>query len=115
MTTLKKEIIVAALAATNSDILGDNKIIVSTAAGIFIGDLISEECTPVDSNSVSSHALVKVFNDISCEYKEKHSLDNSDGYFCLENVQLLNGSNRTSFPFVVLFFDQVIGISIGNI
>lgn len=106
------------MASIDTDELRDNKIVVSTAAGIFVGNLFSEECTYTDSNSVLSHVMVNAFHDVSQSYLKEHSIDspdNNDGYFCLENVQLVNGNVRTNFPFIVLFYDQVIGITVGNI
>lgn len=99
------------------DGLENNKLIVYTATGIFHG-------TPVlnDENLADSVAIINSFvENAITDYKTENSfptdqpLSDNDGCIILSDVTLLAGNNRHTFPVVTLFYDQIIGLSIGNI
>lgn len=88
----------------------NREIAVITANGTFLGKLIPEN-PDVDkyNDAIEFIKLHKKFN------KEENT-EVEENIVVLVDVTLLNSSNRTqSFPFVVIFVDQIIGVSYGRL
>lgn len=114
MESLKKYITTEFAGMAFNDSTKSNRLILVTSAGVIIGDpVISEET----DSAISS--LANVSKDIANEYREKNSipdspLDGNDGFICLKNVTIKSPHTTTNIPFLNVFFDQIIGISLGN-
>ena len=113
--TLKKELITKLLALPMIKELGDNKIIVITAAGMFIG-------TPeIKESDVAAKLFNDLISNLAEDYRKENSipidqpLNGNDGCIVLSDVTLLIGNVRNNIPVVTIIFDQIIGISFGNI
>lgn len=117
MQSLKKNIIAHLISTTTIDELKNNKIIVSTPAGTYFGDYYPTPDAEDDALVSIADAVVGSLADITDNYLAEtdiDSIDGNDGYFCLKNVELKHGAASIKLPFVVLFFDQVVGISLGH-
>ena len=118
-SSLKKDIIFGLANSTEIDQLKENYVVLLTASGIIKGKVSTlgppEDVTP-------KNLLNSLVNSISKEYREYNSipegtmLPGNDGGIALEDVSILlnNGSNYL-LPHLVVFFDQIIGVTIGNI
>lgn len=118
MASFKKELINSFRILPEIEGLENNKFIVYTAAGTFIGTPVNTE-KENDSNSTN---LIRSFTkNIAEDYRKDNNipddqpLDGNDGCFLLSDVTLITGNSRSNIPILAIFFDQVIGISIGNI
>lgn len=117
MHSFKKEIIHRFQLLPAIEGLEQNKLIVYTAAGAFVGTPLLEETN--DNNIIE--ALYSLISNAAKGYKNENNipddqmLDGNDGCFLMSDVALIKGQSRTSIPVVAIFYDQVIGISIGNI
>lgn len=71
--------------------------------------------------SDSSNLIAATCDKITCSYREDRNipegtmLDGNDGYIALKNVTINNGKNPFNIPFLCVFYDQIIGVSIGKI
>jgi hypothetical protein len=85
----------------------DHKLIIQTAAGQYIGKLYN----PDDYPEVS--AIIQAIKDCRVsEYDEKNPIT-----FFLVDVEVHNNSIGAPFkmPYVCLFLDQILGVSIGKL
>lgn len=117
METLKKHLTIGLAHMPQIEVLENNQLILVTAAGI-----ISGSYTPSASESPnSSDVIVTTIDKLSEAYMEQHNipnnalLDGNDGYITLTNVTIRNGQGTVNTPFLCVFFDQIIGISLGNL
>ena len=116
MTTLKKDLIKQFSAMTTFETMKDSRLVLITSAGMIIGTAVpAEEADPaVSSMSRVTTELVRGY------YKENRlpmdaQLDGDDGFFTLKNVTIESANTTANVPFMVVFFDQVIGVTIiGN-
>ena len=118
MQTLKKHSIASTLVMATLDELKNNNIIVFTPAGIFSGKPITDDTDISDSNNIGYNIISKCLEEETTRFMKENSLesaDGNDGYFFLKDVQLISNNIRTNIPYVVLYYDQVIGITIGKI
>ena len=87
----------------------DNQIMISTAAGTYIGNFVPEEKNDKDS------AVYTISNEL-----QKHSfsikVDSNLDMIVLVDVTLLSHSHQKfKMPFVYLFTDQIISVSLGTL
>lgn len=107
--TLKKQIIRTIALATKSDGLKKNRIIIVTSAGIISGKILDE----------GDAALEKLFfAEFLREVADQYGVDNVDGndrYLHLTDarIRLGNGAD-VNIGNIVIFYDQIAGISIGD-
>ena len=117
--SLKKEIIKNFIFLPDLDALKNNKIVLATALGLVSGRLPSDE--EVENKESLNAALVKICSDTANEYKsnlslsETDNLPDNDGYIYLVDVEIKSSNAVFKTPFMVVFYDQIIGVSIGNI
>lgn len=114
MENLKKYIITEFAGMAFNSSTKSNRLILVTSTGIIIGDPAFDEET---DSAISS--LVNVSKDIANEYREENNLpdsplDGNDGFICLKNVTIKSPNTTTNIPFLNVFFDQIIGISLGD-
>lgn len=92
----------------------DNKFILATPSGIIMG-------TPVfDEQSTEELPFTNLTNSLITTYREDHGisddvrLEGSDGVLYLKDVTIQNGVHVTSLPYMWVFYDQIVGVSIGK-
>ena len=114
--SLKKHIIQDYSLIPLYDGMQDHKLILITAAGTIVG-------TPIlkDDDDESALSLAKMTAHYTSDYGEKYSLGDdfkalgNDGFLMIKNVEIINLNQKTHLPFLIVFFDQIIGVSIGDI
>lgn len=119
--SIKKQIITHFCGLTQTDLLKGNKLILLTAFGIVSGELIFD--VPDDSsedinNKVLSNIIKRISDDYCADYSIELPTNGNDGCFLLKNVEILSSSTSQksiSLAQLVVFFDQIIGVSVGNI
>ena len=42
-------------------------------------------------------------------------IEGNDGYMLLSDVTVINGNTRTNFEHMIVFYDQIIGMTLGTI
>lgn len=95
--------------------LKDFNLVLLTGAGTIIGYPVS-----VDDTDVTAQDLAKTFNHFANEYKNETNIDKdellpqNDGMIYLKNVTVNNGLRTVHLPFLSVFFEDVIGITIGQ-
>ena len=107
--SLKKETIVSFACLSDEKDLGNNKLVLVTTAGVITGTLAKSE-----------NFLSKAVDHIIDQYRQDNGLDEkplngNDGLLSLEDVTIMSGSKTFNIPFLTVFYDQIIGVSIGNI
>lgn len=115
----KKFLIHQLSSATTADILKNNDVILVTAAGIIQGKLsILEETEEVTTKAVFDEML-KGWSD---DYRSTYNIDTdswlpgNDGAIALTDVTILyDNGKKAVLPYLVVFFDQIIGITFGDI
>lgn len=102
----------------------NNKLMIHTANGIYIGTLKEQ----VDYDNLE----VQADDDIFTIYRKMHlqnlkNYENSDEFseiekvsenpisIILENVEVITSGKTISLPFVEIFIDQIIGFALGSI
>ena len=116
MHSLKKDIILKLSMIPLLQGMENNNIIVMTSAGTYSGKVISNE----DDASELAFPFANVISKLADQYRQDNHidkntlLDGNDGFLVLKDVQLRTNGAIINMPFVVLFFDQIVGISIGN-
>lgn len=117
--SLKKELTLYFSHLPSVDGLNENKLILATPLGLITGRFPTEEkCDDVDNiNAILSKLCAKITNDYKTELSlsETDHLPDDEGYLYLVDVEIKTPSNNFTLPFMVVFYDQIIGISIGNI
>ena len=92
-----------------------SKVILVTAAGIIEGKLLQS-----NSEDNEGDFLGKMICGFSDEYEKKilkdgQTLSGNDGFILLSNVTIRNGAIKNDMPLLTVFYDQIIGISIGSV
>ncbi|MFV0413335.1 MAG: hypothetical protein ACK5L3_08705 [Oscillospiraceae bacterium] len=115
--TLKKYICNHFARSTELEQLEANKIILLTAAGVIVGSLSTADEKTTDKNDIVT-LLAKKTGD---GYLEEYALPNNkplpdtDGYIPLKDVVLKSGPDSINLPRLIVFFDEIIGITFGQI
>lgn len=98
-----------------------NKLIIVTSAGVIIGkpmdyELLSRfaeepnnEELDIDSEEYPTSAIIRLFNGIR---KDKNPV--ADKGLWLKDVTINHGVEPTRMPLIFVFYDQIVGLSIGN-
>ena len=116
MSTLKKYVISRLHNVPLVEGAEDNSVIVMTPAGTYIGKPVSDK-----DESKTDSFWAELFFELAKDYRQDNQiaenvpLDGNDGFLVLKDVQLQANGSIIKMPFVVLFFDQIVGITIGNI
>lgn len=101
----------------------NNKFIVHTSNGIYVGKLRNTEYdnSEVTENDDTLTCFNKVYKKALKNYeaseKSKIFPEISENYATieLEDVQYINGTAHINMPFVELFVDQIVGFSLGTL
>ena len=98
------------------DLIGSNKLVFVTAAGIISG-------YPCEINSKSnpstSQGLMSMLAGISLDGYEENiqslkDINENDGFILLKDVTIKQGMSTFSEPSYFLFYDQIIAVTISN-
>lgn len=118
--SLKKSIILAMSSLPEVEGLENNDIILTTPAGNICGKLFSDE--DIDNAGNFYSVLSKLCRNVADEHiknspSEENAIVGNDGYLILKNVKIRSTSSATvtSLPYMVVFYDRIIGISVGTI
>lgn len=121
-SSLKKSLIIAMSCIPEVEGLEENDLILTTSAGIISGKVPSEQ--EIDDEKSLYSVFYKICDNTKEEYlKNITSTDSepvivgNDGYIILKDVKIRSTSSNTitHMPFMVVFYDQIIGVTIGNI
>lgn len=121
-SSLKKSLIIAMSCIPKVEGLEENNLILTTSAGIISGKVPSEQ--EIDDENSLCGVLYEICNNTKEEYLKNISSTDSDpvivgndGYIILKDVKIRSTSSDTitHMNFMVVFFDQIIGVTIGNI
>lgn len=121
-SSLKKSLIIAMSCIPEVEGLEENNLILTTSAGIISGKVPSEQ--EIDDENSLYGVLYKICDNTKEEYLKNISSADSepvivgnDGYIILKDVKIRSTSSDTitHMPFMVVFYDQIIGVTIGNI
>lgn len=112
METLKKQIVRHFAAATNIKELRGNKVILVTALGLISGKL----CDPKSiEEEISGASVMAALCDTVVEDYGPENIDSDDGFILLTDVTIRTGGNvNVNIGNLVVFYDQIIGVSFGN-
>lgn len=113
MTTLKKDLISQFAAMTSLDSMKGSHLMLLTSAGIVIGTVVSSDETDpaILPMAKTTYKLVEGY------YEENRlpantPLQGNDGFFLLKNAVIQSSNTTTKIPFMVVFYDQVIAVSV---
>lgn len=121
-SSLKKSLIIAMSCVPKVEGLEENNLILTTSAGIISGKVPSEQ--EIDDENSLYGILYKICDNTKEEYLKNISstasepvIVGNDGYIILKDVKIRSTSSNaiTHMPFMVVFYDQIIGVTIGNI
>lgn len=111
MSSLKTKIIKVIARSTTLDELKGNQVVIATGFGLVSGTIQSDDATATIGTKVLSTILSETTKSNPCE-----NLDANDDYLHLVDVAVHASNGRTyNLSDLVLFADQIIGITIGNI
>jgi hypothetical protein len=109
--SLKKAVIGGLANNLSTKSLKDSQLIVLTAFGMISGSPIFE-----DSNNLITSDIVEVQRK---RYFEEYGCDDlapgNDGYISMKDVEIISGHTTTYLAELVVFYDQIIGVCIGNV
>ena len=112
MRTLKKTIIMGLATATELEALRDNKLILVTPFGVVSGYACDKE--NVNQDEVGASLLTALTEKMVDDFG-KENIDGNDGYLILSDVTIRAAGNMTyNIPNLIVFYDQIIGATIGN-
>ena len=100
-----------------------NNLLLVTTAGVISGTPVAsiDDTDNTDNTTDLATSLTSVAHQMAITYRKENNispnspLDNTDGYIALKDVTIRNGNTGIDTPFLCVFFDQIIGISFGNI
>lgn len=116
MESMKKDLIrKIAHYTVNEDNIRNDNIILMTASGIVKGIPVKYMDEMDDSNE---KFFAKIVQDTTDMYNEKRNseenpISENDGYIMLRDVIMDNGAGTYNIPIAVIFYDQILGISLG--
>lgn len=117
MDSLKKNTILSFSRIPSIKGMENNDVILITAAGAISGTLIKETYADNDIEGILNTAATNS----AIGYRKERGiadnvpLDGNDGFITLKDVTIRNGNTVLRQPFLCVFFDQIIGVSIGKL
>lgn len=117
ISSLKKDLIRDFSIIPSIEGLEKNKLILITSFGIISGVVPVKEDDALTANTLlqkmSESSLIDYYNRYSIPDNE--SIEGSDGFISLIDVTVKTSSATYVFPFLNVFFDQVIGVTVGDV
>lgn len=117
MDSLKKFIISNFSEMPSISGLENNRVMLITAAGIIYGTpAVAEDDLndPVNLLTKSLDTFANIYHEHN-NIPDNTLLDGNDGAIALKNVTICTENNKFNTPFLCVFFDQIIGVSLGNV
>jgi len=116
MHSLKKEIVFKSSIIPMAGDKNAASVLFYTALGIINGTILEK-----NESDLTLNLLAKTYHDITKRYKEefgieeRQHLEGDDGFLMLKDVEITmtNGNTRET-NFFVLFYDQIIGVSLSG-
>lgn len=116
--TVKKNIVCGFTELLSSGNLKNHKLILFTSAGMITGLPVTEEDINNEDSVASGFATLckrevefyKTENNLT----ESDYLPGNDGYFMLKDVEISTSVRNITIPIMIVFFDDIIGISLGE-
>ena len=120
--SLKRHLIESFAKASNLEGINQNQIILTTAIGLISGKLalvnpMTADEIPEENGPISTYAATKLYKTFLTSVNETYEgeADGNDGYILLTDVSIRAQNGTINLGTHVVFFDQIIGISIGQI
>ncbi len=120
--SLKKHLIESFAKAANINGIDQNQVILTTAIGLISGKLASVSPITADElleekGNISQDKTAKLYEMFLTSVNETYEdeVEGNDGYILLTDVSIRTQNNTINLGTHVVFFDQIIGISIGQI
>lgn len=102
--SLKQEIISKLAILTSDELLQGTELALVTSCGLILGKINENE-----------PFIGSIINKITNEYRDKFGeIDTSDKFFILSDVTINSGGTCQYLESTVVFYDQIIGVSLGN-
>ena len=109
-------------------VLNNNEIFVFTPSGLFVGYLYHGNTEKDEANEKNNNdndekniniaeAFTESIKMVQEKFAEKNEFIETSGYIVLENVKYYpkgSGNGNISMPFIQIFSDQIVGITIGT-
>lgn len=123
-SSLKKALILGMATAPTIETFQNNSLILLTAAGTISGTMLQNEdlktLADTDPNSAAAIAVATIARGSQKAFKKQegseHDVTGNDGYLILKDVTVTNFSGVTTrMGALVVFFDQIIGATLGTI
>lgn len=121
---LKKNIIFRFADLLDNEEFSNYKIILSTSTGTITGRFLKDSDSQSSSHNNETTAAL-AFSQLCGQeydlYKEELNLSDSDklpgddGYLLLKDVEILTSVKTITLPAMVVFFSDIVGVSIGEI
>lgn len=107
---LNKHLILSFANLTKLKDFDKNNLILLTPSGIISGKIVSDE----------EIKELKFFNDftnesVNCFIEETQESDKYPAFIKLKDVTFKNGAFSYSVPFITVFLDQIVGVTIGTL
>jgi len=125
--TVKKTMIMDFAENIASDEFKENSLILVTSAGVIYGSpVLNEEVESFKTQkfsellpkeialSITSIMASSSYSKYEKEYKINSALPEDDGYILLKDVILHTSNSTYNFASLAVFFDEIVGVSIGN-
>ncbi len=114
--SIKKHMIITFSQLANFEDLGENNSVILLTA---IGSISGKIMTP-DSDNPSTRLLSQLANKFTDDYDKQYpsSIQDHpfDGYIELEDAVIhLNAGGTNRMPYLIVFFDQIIGVTMGEV
>lgn len=113
--SLKKHIIQEYGFVPSYENLQDYKLVLITANGTITGKPVLK-----DDEDETAFELSNITKNFVSDYKETYSLEKdkqapgNDGFIMIKDVKIVNLNHVTHLPFLIVFYDQIIGVSLGK-
>lgn len=123
-SSLKDTLILGMATAPTIEAFQNNSLVLLTAAGTISGTMIENEdpknIADTDPNAVSAFALGTIVKGCKKAFNKQEEVESevigNDGYLILKDVTVTNFSGvTTKMGALVVFFDQIIGVTLGTI
>lgn len=115
-TTLKKAVIRSLAGATGVEGLEDNKVVLATSMGLICGRPASEVLLGEESATSQEDVIYAALLKSAKTSFGSGDVVGNDGYLLLTDVTIKSPSGANfNVGNMVVFYDQIIGVSIGNI
>ncbi|MBC3796379.1 hypothetical protein [Acetobacterium tundrae] len=117
LQSLKKHIVCSIAVSTKTETLKSNAIVLITSIGIITGSLDDLKGIKKDLANSPLCSMVDGFINHYREINkiENKPLDGNDGVIVLKDVIITNNGLEAKFKELAVFYDQIIGITLGDL